>query len=281
MPNESLSMDVVLTCLERSGYLLESKIVRTLTNQGYFVEPNQVVRDPRTGKSREIDLIAEYYEYKPEHSGALVKTYFVMEIVNNKFPLVLMTERPHTPNENTENHVNFICTPSKNTFSDQFHLYEHRAPKRSELFSQYCALTQKKSESKEFMASHPDDLYSSFQKLAEYTDGDMIWWDKNSDMHGDRFWRILFWHPLLVVGGQLIVARTREDGSTELRETSSATLEFNWHAGEERRTTLIEVLTADSLTNRLSKIVESDSQMQHKLHAVKVQQGIAIATAKR
>jgi hypothetical protein len=74
-------MNEVLECLERSGYLLESKIVRALTDQGYFVEPNQVVRDPRTGKSREIDLIAEYYEWQPDHQGLCVKTNFVVEII--------------------------------------------------------------------------------------------------------------------------------------------------------------------------------------------------------
>jgi hypothetical protein len=61
MSNGPVSPDELLECLERSGYLLESRIVRELDTRGYFVEPSQVLQDPRTGKSRDIDFIAEYY----------------------------------------------------------------------------------------------------------------------------------------------------------------------------------------------------------------------------
>ena len=77
---------------------MESRLVRSLTEQGYFVEPNQVLRDPRTGKSREIDLVTEYYSYNSERPKVCVKTHFVVEAINNRFPFVLTTERPYTPN---------------------------------------------------------------------------------------------------------------------------------------------------------------------------------------
>ena len=64
-----ISKSEMLEALKRSGYLLESEISAFLANQGFFVETNQVIEDPITGKSREIDLIAEYYEYKQDRSS--------------------------------------------------------------------------------------------------------------------------------------------------------------------------------------------------------------------
>ena len=273
--HESVSLEAVRECLERSGYLLESSLVRTLSEKGYFVEPNQVVRDPRTGKSREIDLIAEYHNWQPTQRGVAVKTYFVVEVVNNRFPLVLLTQRPSTPNEDFESHVKFICTQEPNEFYKHFDLYEDRSPERSRLFSQYCALTPKKGQSKELMASHPDDLYSSFQKLAEYTEDEIDSWLGRDNLAEDKYWRIFFWNPMLVLGGQLVVASTREDGTTELHDASSGFLEFNWHAGEERRTTVVEVVTVEAFFKRLDAIVEADSQLQSRLHALYAQQAPA------
>jgi hypothetical protein len=266
-----ITLDDVLECLDRSGYLLESKLVSGLTDKGYFVEPNQVIRDPRTGKSREIDLVAEYYNFQPTMSGVCVKTIFAVEAINNRFPFVLLTQRPSTPNENFESHIKFICTPEPNEFEKHFDLYEERGPERTHLFSQYCALSQKKGDKKEFMASHPDDLYGSFQKLAEYIEDDANMWNKRDDVANDKYWRIFFWHPMLVLGGQLVVITTREDGTTALHYANNGFLEFNWHAGEERRTTVIEVVTADAFFERLSSIVAIDARLHEKLHGLRKQ----------
>ena len=76
---------------------------------------------------------------------------------------------------------------------------------------------------------------------------------------------------MLVLGGQLVVASTREDGATELRDASAGFLEFNWHAGEERRTTVVEVITVDAFFERLDAIVEADSQLQDRLHSLYAQ----------
>jgi len=269
VPTERLSTDEVLECLERSGYLLESKLVHRLNDLGYFVEPNQVMRDPRTGKSREVDLVAEYYSYNPDHEKVCVKTYFVVEVVNNKLPVVLLTQRPSSPNANSESYVKFALTPEPNPFYDKFHLYDERGPDSKRLFSQYCALTRKKGEARELMASHPEDLYGSLQKLAEYTEEDFAGWAEFENLETTPFWRIFFWHPMLVVGGQLVTAHAREDGSIVLDDAESAFLEFNWHEGEERRTTVIEFVTVDAFFQRLDQIVTQDANMQERLHRIR------------
>lgn len=269
MRNDLISTDELLECLGRSGYLLEARIVRELNGQGYFVEPNQVLRDPRTGKSREIDLVAEHYSYVREHRNLCVKTHFVAEIVNNRLPVVLLTQRPSSPNSNFESYVKFGTTPDPAPFYSKLDVYEDRSPPDNELFAQYCALTTKKGEQRELMASHPDDLYSSLQKLSEYVEQELeSFQDWGAESQAD-IWRVFFWHPMLVVGGQLFTVSAGDSGDPKVGEVGSAFLEFNWHQGEERKTTVVEVVQIDSLYERMASIVAWDSALEAKLHALR------------
>ena len=147
-------------------------------------------------------------------------------------------------------------------------MYGDRCPERHELFSQYCALTPKKADKQELMASHPDDMYSSLQKLAEYTEEQLNEF-RNWEEEHSKFWRMFFWHPMLVLGGQLIAVGTDADGSPKLREVTSSYLEFNWHEGEEKRTTLVEFVTAGEFLSRLAKRVEDDAAWQVRLNALR------------
>lgn len=142
-------------CLERSGYLLESRIVRNLVDIGLFVEPNQVILDPRTGKSRELDVVAQAWRYDPEHPGVCVSSHFVLEVLNNPYPLILLTERPSTPNEDFESYVKYIETPDPSPFATRIDVLTERTPDRRLLFAQYCGLTPKKGGERQLMASHP------------------------------------------------------------------------------------------------------------------------------
>lgn len=72
-----------------------------LAKAGFFIKSNQVIEDPITRKSREIDLTAEYYHgYDKESADYKVcsKIKFVFEIKNNIYPLVLMTKFEFSPN---------------------------------------------------------------------------------------------------------------------------------------------------------------------------------------
>jgi hypothetical protein len=266
-----ISENEMRECLERSGYLLESQVVRGLSTRGFFVEPNQVIRDSKSGKSREIDVVAEYYNYVPEHDRICVKTTFVAEIVNNRYPLILLTPRPVTPNTNIDDHVKFGYTPEPCPFIQHLDIYEDRSPEANNLFSQYCGLSPKKGEKREFMASHSEDLFASLQKVSEYVEEELASfaeWTKRSK--GD-YWRVFFWHPCLVVGGELYTVRPLENEEPVICATEHAFLEFNWHFGEERRTTAIEVITARALYARIETIVESDISLQERLDQIRKQ----------
>ena len=269
MHKDYVSLEKIRECLDRSGYLMESRLVRSLTEQGYFVEPNQVLRDPRTGKSREIDLVAEYYSYNRERPKVCVKTHFVVEAINNRFPFVLTTERPYTPNADFESYIKFAATPEPNSFISELDLYDEKHADWENLFSQYCLLTKKKSD-KEFMASHTDDVYGALLKLSEYVEHALAIW-ASRDRPDAKYWRLFFWQPMLVLSGQLIRMQLRDDDTPELQEVSMGRLEFNWHDDDQPRTTVIEVVTEQFLLKRLATIVEKDDELAEKVHALRRQ----------
>lgn len=135
----------VLSCLERSGYLLESRIVRNLVAHGFFVEPNQSVLDPRTGKSREIDIVAEHFDWDSPRHEIRVKSSFVIEASNNKLPIVLLAERPKSPVLATyESYLKFGCSPEPFPYYSELGCFEDRLQTDGRVYSQFCAISEKK-----------------------------------------------------------------------------------------------------------------------------------------
>jgi hypothetical protein len=58
--DDAISREEMKAALERSGYLLETRIEALLSArpEGFYVETNPTYRDPSTGKLREFDLYA-------------------------------------------------------------------------------------------------------------------------------------------------------------------------------------------------------------------------------
>lgn len=260
MPTD-ISLEEIRECLLRSGYVMESRIVERLHANNFFVEPNVAHKDPRTGKSREVDLVAE-----PKYGGSVnqcsARTKFILEAINNRFPVVLMTERHSTPNADFESYLKFATTPPD--LALDLDPYDMKKADWENLYSQYCQVTQKK-DGKELMASHPDDMYSSLLKLAEYTEDALLKFRNFAEEDSGNFWRMFFYHPILVVSGQLLLARLTEHGDLCLDEAEIARLEFNWHDGELPKTTVIEVIREDYLVPRLKQIIEIDRQISSKM----------------
>ena len=262
------SLSEVLSCLERSGYLLESRLVRQLVDDGYFVEPNQAVLDPRTGKSREIDLLAQHFDGTAPIYSVTVKTHFVIEVCNNKLPVVLLTERPDSPVLAAyESYLKFGCSPEPFPYHSDLDCFQDRLETAGSLFSQFCGISEKKSgHPGELMAGHPDDLYGSLLKLSEYVDDEVEHWHQPEGLSQSKSNRVFFWHPMLALGGDLLVTRVDRDGQAHLEERESAFLEFNRHTDEGLRTALIEFVTATAMRRRLAEIVAYDRVLELRAH---------------
>lgn len=269
MPEDPpVSIEAIRECLERSGYLMESRLVRMLTAADFFVEPNVSHKDPRTGKAREIDLTAESAAGSFRR-GVGVKTTFVIEAINNRYPVVLLTERPSSPNADFESYLKFGTSPEPCPFLHEIHIYDEKEADWNNLFSQFCALS-KKGGRDELMASHPDDIYSSLLKASEYTEDQVVEFEEWTAGETGKYWRLFVWHPMLVVSGQLLTAKLSSEGAVLLQEVPLARLEFNWHDGDSRKTTVIEVIREDFLLDRLEFIRAQDDALEARIHALKL-----------
>jgi hypothetical protein len=268
MPAEPpISINVIRESLERSGYLMKSRVVRALAAADFFVEPNVTHKGPN-GESRRIDLTVETAGGL-NRRGVCVKTTFVIQTIDNAYPIVLLTERPSTPNADFESYIKFASSPVPCPYFDQIHPYDERAADWHNLFSEICALGKMDGRD-EFMASRPDDIYSSLLKASQYTEDEVAAFNRWVADETGRYWRLFFWHPMLVVSGQLLTAKVTADGLVQLQEVPLARLEFNWHDGEDRKTTVVEVVREDFLLERLDSIRAQDDVIEARIHAIKL-----------
>lgn len=245
----------MMECLNRSGYLLESSIVRRLDAEGFFVEPNQSFYDANTGKSREIDIVAEFPNYNPHITGVCIKTIFVMEVINNSYPFVLMTPRKWTPNTPDDDYVRYICTPNEDHEFLCHDIFDMKWPQNWKLYSQYCAFSRKKGAS-ELMAHHPDDVHSSIQKMSEYIlDTTQSWLQPEPN----KCWRVFFWKPVLVLRENLFILDNSPEGEPELIPANAGRLEYNFHYKEKPETILVDIVTEPHLLQLLTSYTKQDA----------------------
>ena len=228
--------------LLRSGYTLESRIIRKLVQNNYFVEPNQRVLDPKTGKSREIDVIAELFEHNPALSPleprVYVSTYFVCEAKNNPYPVVLLTELPFSPSldvwESTHEHKtgffadNFLDPSFYDFLTEEYRVY-----------TQYCSFRQKKGNNSEWVALHPDDFYDDLEKIISWS---MIEAKPVSPLE-DNVHRLLLHLPVVILGGDLYVAHPTQD--IVALEKVDAALYMHFNIEEEQRSSSIVVFVTE------------------------------------
>lgn len=265
---ETIDKNDILECLSRSGYLMEGRIIRALNQSGFFVEPNQAILDPLTGKSREIDLIAEVDSRHMKLNKICVKTFFAIEAVNNMFPIVLLSRREWTPNSPFEYYLKYKYTPSEDTTSHPFTEVfptELKGLLDIPVYSQYCCISKKqKGDNRgELMASHSDDLYSGIEKLKNYTldcfYNSYSWMDDKED---DQYWRIFMWYPVVVIHEGLYIF---SEETNDLHECQHACLEINSHFQGDPEPLLIHFVTEKHLTKFMREEVENDMRIEAKI----------------
>ena len=87
------------TALSKTGFLLEHRVAKILRN--YNPKPDVTIGDaypdPESGKSREIDVLAEFYEAverKPD-VNVMITITLIIECKNNSSPFVLIGDHGH------------------------------------------------------------------------------------------------------------------------------------------------------------------------------------------
>ncbi|MCP9750376.1 hypothetical protein [Ferruginibacter sp. HRS2-29] len=253
----------ILEALSRSGYLFESETAKNLQQMGFFVETNQSIKDPITNKSREIDLLAEYYRrYTKKNKRCSAKIKFVFEIKNNVLPLVLLTEYQYTPNSDFDEMFKIVQTKPKGVdYEGASDFQEQLFPSGEErkLFTQYCSF-QKKKQNEELMAIHPEELHSGLSKITQYAEEEFFEWNSREMSEEESYYRNFIYIPVVLITNDLFELTIEDDNSTTLRNTTLSRLVYNYHFREEPKSAIVYIVTKaglDFFLDDMIKIEES------------------------
>ena len=247
---EDLSEDEMLNSLQRSGYLMETRIAKIFRDSGFFVEPSVALLDERTGISREVDMTCESYKEGREFDQLCCKTYFITEVINNKYPIAILGERHWSPWMAAEDHYRCRWTPHDEVEIVADLTLKHRETNR--LFSQYCCFARKKTKAGELMACHSDDLHSSIRKSVELTLRQFKsaeWMEESKNI---EYWRIFFWRPLIVLHDGLYLC-DESKGDHQMIKVNAASLEYNFHHEGEPESIVVDFVVESYLETYLKK----------------------------
>lgn len=272
MIQNKITEEEMLASLERSGYLLESEITKHLVNNGFFVESNLTSLDPLTGKSREIDLLAEYnhiFNNEWAKNKVVAQARLVFEIKNNNSPFVLLTQYEQSPNSELYNGLKSrrtIPVNLKNIFYLDFYnaLFDAKDKK---IFTQYCSFTKKKNE--ELMAHHPDNVYSGLLKIAYFCE-EMTNEDSHEvDVPISDYLRDFLYLPILLINDDLYELTINDSNNNKLEKVNCSYLTFNYHYMQEPQTTIIHVVTKEGLDTLLSEILNAEKDVLESMNLAK------------
>jgi len=218
----TISHSEVEEALRRSGYLLEYKIERILRSRGYFVQANQMYPDPLTGKQRELDLAVIGAEHVGPGKLEFLFPVLLIECVNNPEPIAFFTKTPVAPKAQVYDIV-FSGVPVKvrrngqpkkgwTYVADFLRMSDFHHYCTGRIATQYCSFSEKKSGNKsgvakEWMASHDDNHFGSFQKLCSALNHDVDKHFSNARLRGKEDTNLQLYYPVVVVSGDLLDVR--------------------------------------------------------------------------
>lgn len=271
-----ITKEEMLEALNRSGYLMESEISSMLTEFGFFIESNQVIEDKSTGKSREIDLIAEYYNYKEQNLGYKVasKIKFIFEIKNNLFPIVLLTKWEFSPNiEDCTGLKEALTIPDKLKYDWYDSYYKRLIQNNNRIYTQYCSF-QKKKANDELMALHPDNIHEGLSKITQYSEEMVKFYDKDllyertDTDYKDEYFRHFLFMPVLLINDELF-----ELHDNKLQQVDSSVLVYNYHFDKEPKMAYVFVVTKKGFPKFIERMVKIDEEIEEIM--IRIRKGVA------
>ncbi len=275
-----ISRHDLIEAIKQSGYLLESEIANTLARRGFFIETNQVIEDPITGKSREIDLIAEYYDKNIDivcKLATCAKIKFVFEIKNNIYPLVLMTRFEFSPNiEIWESTKEIQTLPDGIEWDSVESFYEMLLNGSEPIFTQYCSFEFKKGGNKgELLATHPEQVYTGLSKITYYCEKAVQSLEDQSELPDGSMAVILkIYHkflflPVLLINEDLFELEIGRGNKPILHKVEESRLVFNYYFKNEPRISMVWVVTKKGFKGFIDKMIEVERKVESKMIAVR------------
>lgn len=269
-PNEN----EMIEALGRSGYLLESQISKLLSNAGFYIRTNQMIKDPITGKNREIDLIAEYYEYNQQRgeNKCYAKVHFIFEIKNTSAPVILLTNFEYSPEINDWYGLKERMTVPKGLDYDSYDAFYEQIilNKKYSIFTQYCSF-QKKKANEELMALHPDNIHEGLSKITQYCEEQVKEREKEEDVNG--YLRHFLYLPILLIRDDLFELHYDDNNETHLRRVESSILVYNYLKNEKPEMAYVFVVTKKGFANFMNDMLELETKIEREM--IEKKKGVA------
>lgn len=259
----------IIDALERSGYLLESEMTKLLAQSGFFVESNQIIEDPITGKGREIDLIAELYNYNEESSKfkTASRIIYIFEIKNNILPVVLLTKFEFSPNIVLSESLKEISTVPKKINHDSYEGFYKRIfnGDKDLIFTQYCSFNKKKA-NEELMALHPDNIHDGLLKIVHYCEKQVdSWGGEDSEIDDLQFlsdyYRHFLYLPILLLNDDLYELGIDEENNRNLKKVDCSKLLYNYYYKGEPKMSLVYFVTKKGFPDLMKKLIDIEKEV--------------------
>ena len=267
---EQISKKEIESAIKQSGYLLEQRVLRFFSENGFHVETNAAFQDEITGKSREYDGSAFIVFDMLGRSGFIdhYAVHILCECENNEQPVVFFAsdfQAEHLFHDG----IKFSGLPISvrqgrrlvgiSTLL-QFEKFHHfwKWP----IATQYCSFHRKNRQSP-WLASHDEAHHNTLSTLVGATENSI-----NEHYQLLATWlpmrttQVRAHSPLLVLGGDIYLAQESDTGDLEIRESNFVQYRKEmWFRGKSRVYHL-DVIRESFLAEYLEMVFEEIDQVR-------------------
>lgn len=273
-PIRKINRSEIIDAIKNSGYLLEQRVEPIISKYGYYVEKNDVYKDPDTGKTRETDLTAITGIPVFKKEDHMIFPYIVCECENNKQPIVFFrNESPISFMFHSDLKISGIPThffekdDSSIYLTDFFKFEKFHHYCKGPFASQYCTFMPNKTKTS-WNALHSEDQHDTFMSLIKAVQFQMqehfdSWYppEKNEK----EYMNIQIYYPLLILQGDLFEAYLDND---QLKLKSIKHIHFRKQIVSVKETEVyqIDVVTESFLKEYLEIIDKEIDIIKNKLN---------------
>jgi len=221
---KTISTELAVDALHRSGYLLETRMAKTLDQFASHLSVNVVFADPETGQSRELDAYCFRAQTGSRYEFFTASAHVLIECINNPQPIAFfsngLSARTYPVTAARPMWLGLYPIEETIGLEDFHHCF------RQGFANNYCTFVEKKS--REWMATHADEQHSEFTTLAMLAQLTrekqlQVLEDYSRPQDAAEFCGIELIYPLLVAEGSLFNVRQNAKGAVRLESVNHVT----------------------------------------------------------
>jgi hypothetical protein len=256
--NEGLATpEEMAQAIESSGYLVEARVARVLTEHGFFVQRNTFSVNPNDAtKTIETDVTGRRGEFVNEASGCSVDASVLVECKNNAQPFAFFVQRQEIQELN-ENWIKYGGFPSYSLDQGtKVHVPLHKLLEMkdwhhycaaTEVATQFCSFTR--ANGKRWKAEPNENYAKSFSNLAGLAARD---WEGMFGLQLQSI-QVQMTYPVVVFQGPIYRIR-EEQGKPKVEAARHIQLHHSANLNGALVTAQIDVVTEAELPELLATI---------------------------